>query len=92
MVNTWLAVFVNFLQAWPTPDSDHRVKEERGAIVSCSGECHMGVGAMEAHHKEFHKMMANYDEDDGLMGMIETITTQMAATDKKLKELEADDE
>jgi len=36
--------------------------------------------------------MANYDEDDGLMGMIETITTQMAATDKKLKELEADDE
>ena len=51
-----------------------------------------GVGAMEAHHKEFHKMMANYDEDDGLMGMIETITTQMAATDKKLKELEADDE
>ena len=51
-----------------------------------------GVGAMEAHHKEFHKMMANYDEDDGLEGMIKTITTQMAATDMKLKELEADDE
>ena len=81
---------VNTLNANIGAKAMKALKKSKRCIIEDEDEGHNG--AMERHFKECHKMMENYDEDDGIGGMIETISNQVWATDQKLKELEADDE